>query len=117
MEQVWGVWGPGGRFGLKGSSLGLLRDLDLGCLGALGEETLGIWGVVGSEEGVWTPRGAGLGCLGSEEQGWGPRGAGLGCLGIWGQIWVEGIRFGVFGDLGGKFRVFWGMYGGGMVGV
>ena len=75
---------------MKGSSLGLLRDLDLGCLEALGEETLGIWGVVGSEEGVW-----------------GPNGAGLGCLGTWGLIWVEGIRFGVFGDLGGKFRVFW----------
>ena len=82
-----GTWG---QIWVEGIEFGVFGDLDLGCLGALGEETLGIWGVVGSVERVW-----------------GPNGAGLGCLGIWGLIWVEGNRFGVFGDLGGKFRVFW----------
>ena len=75
-----GCLGSRGQIWVEGIEFGLLRDLDLGCLGALGEEMWGIWGVVGSVERVWTPRGAGLGCLGSG--------------GRCGSKWS---RFGVFG--------------------
>ena len=102
------MWGWGRRWG------GSLK-VDWGELWSLGGRKAGrgggeeVWGFkgVGGTLGVYGggerlgPKGGRIGVL------WGPRGAGLGGLGTWGLIWVEGIRFGVFGDLGGKFRVFW----------
>ena len=102
-EEVWGPNGAGlgglgiwGQIWVEGIEFGVFGDLDLGCLEALGEETWGIWGIVRSV--VWV---------------WGPNGAGLGCLGTWGQIWVEGIEFGV--AQGPGFGVFGG-FGGGNIG-